>query len=191
MKTMFFVTLVLLAAAVLGFTTGYLPGHSGFSDVFTVGLPIAITGSSGGLLTYKLVSRISKHTLEDFQWNPQYALVCAMAVMFSVFLLAGANIGARTKFIAELEAPQQTYRYGMQSDLVNIEVRRRYLQICSREQWILNADRNDLGLPPLHLEAFCPNALAGRVGLARDSQRMDGDLLEQGEEATVEAPSDQ
>ena len=142
----FWRTLVVLSAPVgLGFAAGLLTGQTGAdSTVVAAVLPALLTGIGGGLLALTLKTH-------NNDWAPNYVITSASIALFSVSLVAGVYLALYTKdIVAYDDSIKQRHRY-----VDALAFRRRSLEQCSKNEYIVNTSRKALGLAPLSFENFC------------------------------------
>ena len=163
---------VCLAASSLGFVTGFLTVQIGSNpSIASSVLPVVIT-ASGTLLTYRGIHQNSTG-------KPHVTLISVIIVMFSLFLLIGFHSGI---FVNEKvgrradNAARDAYRHDLEGDMRTLELKRKYLFVCSEAELDVNKHRESRGLPPVPPEIFCPSALEARqwhLTIDQDKQRND------------------
>ena len=139
-------TLVVLSAPVgLGFAAGLLTGQTGAdSTVVAAVLPALLTGIGGGLLALAL-------KIHNGDWTPYYVITGASIALFSVSLVAGVYLALYAKeTVAYDDAIKQRHRY-----VDALAFRRRALEQCSKNEYMVNESRKALGLTPLSFDIFC------------------------------------
>ena len=143
--------LVLMATMSLGSTTGFLTGQSGVdSTVLAAVLPAIITGGGWALFVYHF-RRAGESG--DQHRNRERVLVSGMVVLFSVFLILGAQVGLYVKEVNDVKNYNR---------LIEYEDRRRKERLgilleCLDYELIVNDARNAIGVEPLPPEVICPS----------------------------------